>query len=206
VDSGAFRLRTGAAQTFGLLSIAPGTIELTDLGRRIVDPQTEAAARVDAFLSVPLYNRIYETFKTGMLPKDIGLENEMQRLGVPPKQADTARQVFARSAKQAGFFESGTDRLVKPVVRPIVVIPEKPPREDVIGQDGGGGGGRGEQKTIVLRGGGELTLVASVKFLSMPREDRNFVFELLDKLTEYDERRMIEAPKGTPTPAEQAAV
>jgi len=209
VDSGAFRSRTGAAQTFGLISTRPGTIELTGLGSQIVDPQTEKAARVEAFLTVPLYKAIYETFKSGMLPKDVGLESEMERLGVPPKQTDTARQIFARSAKQAGFFDEGDERLVKPVVAKLDVItpevtqilpPEPEKRNADVQLKGGSGGGPtgGESKTIRLFGGGSLTLHASVSFFNMPRRDRDFVFELIDKLTEYETVPMIEAPKREP--------
>jgi hypothetical protein len=58
----------------------------------------------------------------------------------------------------------------------------------------------GEQKTITLRGGGTLTLIASVNFLAMPKEDRRFVFEVIDKLDEYDsEPANTSAQVPTPT-------
>jgi hypothetical protein len=42
------------------------------------------------------------------------LEREIVELGVAEKQKDKARQVFERSADQAGFFEHGPNRLVMP--------------------------------------------------------------------------------------------
>jgi len=41
------------------------------------------------------------------LPPAAGLETAMVALGVTPKQKDTARQVFQRSATEAGFFAYG---------------------------------------------------------------------------------------------------
>lgn len=46
----------------------------------------------------------------------------------------------------------------------------------------------GEEKTIELKSGGTLTLSASVKFFDLGPEDRMFVFELLDKLREYEHK------------------
>jgi len=46
----------------------------------------------------------------------------------------------------------------------------------------------GEAKTIELHSGGTLTLSASVKFFDMASEDRTFVFELLDKLRDYEQK------------------
>lgn len=113
--SGAFRLKTGTARTFGLVEKdGRNSIKLTAVGQRIVTPDDERAARVDAFLSVPLYSRIFEIYRGNLLPPTKALEREMQTLGVAPKQTDKARQAFDRSARQAGFFEAGEGRLVKP--------------------------------------------------------------------------------------------
>jgi hypothetical protein len=116
-NSGAFRLRTSYPRIFGLAETERGTIQLTDLGMRIVDPSQEAGARVEAFLRVPLYKAIYEKYKGYTLPPAAALEREMAGLGVSSKQTDKARQAFDRSARQAGFYWSGQDRLVIPVVK-----------------------------------------------------------------------------------------
>lgn len=44
----------------------------------------------------------------------------------------------------------------------------------------------GEARSVTLKSGGTLTLSASTKFLSLSAADRKFVFELIDKLEEYE--------------------
>lgn len=140
---GAFRLRITGAQTFGVINYERGgRISLTELGRLLIDQQQERAARVTAFLTVPLYQRVYEQFKGGPLPPQAGLERAIEAMGVGPKVKEKARQVMLRSAKQAGFFEAAADRLVKPSVRQDT----PPPANDQSGQQkptGGNGGGNG---------------------------------------------------------------
>jgi hypothetical protein len=114
---GAFRARLAYPRIFGLVEYDRGNVRLTPLGLRIVDASQEAAARVEAFLTVPLYKAIYEKYKSYTLPPPSGLEREMATLGVSSKQTDKARQVFERSARQAGFFWAGTDRLTLPVIK-----------------------------------------------------------------------------------------
>lgn len=118
VANGAFRLRVATARIFGLIATARQNVELAAIGRRVVDPQQEAAARSDAFLAVPLYRRMYDDFRGTTLPPLPGIERRFAELGVSSKQTDKARQVFHRSAQQAGFFNSGTDRLVAPTTTP----------------------------------------------------------------------------------------
>lgn len=70
----------------------------------------------------------------------------MRDAGVSSKQTGKARIAFTRSAKQAGFFAHGEDRLVRPAipgpgtkpVDPVITGSEK----DVNGKSGGGGGGK----------------------------------------------------------------
>ena len=116
-NSGAFRLRTSYPRIFGLADTERGTIRLTELGMRIVDPTQEERARVEAFMRVPLYKAIYEKYRGYTLPPAAALEREMAGLGVSSKQTDKARQAFDRSARQAGFYWSGTDRLVMPALK-----------------------------------------------------------------------------------------
>jgi hypothetical protein len=74
-------------------------VELTDLGKRIVDPETHDGARAEAFLRVPLYRAIFDRYRGVKLPPDPGLESEMVGLGVSTKQTERARQVLQRSAQ-----------------------------------------------------------------------------------------------------------
>jgi hypothetical protein len=124
VTSGAFRLKVAAAKTFGLITTGQGSISLTNLGREIVDPAKLAQARVEAFLTVPLYGEIHRKYIGILLPNAVGLEREIAELGVAPKQTDKARQAFMRSAQRAGFFSEGNNKLVRPGLQPPADTPE----------------------------------------------------------------------------------
>jgi hypothetical protein len=144
--SSGYRVQLSAARMFGLIESASGTHRLAQLGRTIIDPQREREARARAFMNVPLYNAIFEKYKGGVLPPTAALERDITGLGVAEKQVSRARQVFERSAEQAGFFEHGKNRLVMPgiaarsVDAPADVSTEKPEVEKKKGGGGGGGG------------------------------------------------------------------
>ena len=112
--SGSFRNKVGAARIFGAVAVSRGNIKLTDLGHRLVDPQTQKDARVEAFLTVPLYAAVFAEYEGKSLPPDTGLEQKMAELGVSPKQTDKARQAMKSSAKRAGFFDVNRSRLIRP--------------------------------------------------------------------------------------------
>ncbi|AMG73254.1 hypothetical protein [Sphingopyxis granuli] len=115
VISGAFRVKLAAARTFELVEKdGRSAVKLSELGRRIVTDDHAGAAKIEAFLSVPLYAKIFDAYKGQKLPPMKALEREMATLGVAVKQTDKARQAFERAAKQAGFFDAGSDRLVRP--------------------------------------------------------------------------------------------
>ncbi|HEX5236189.1 MAG TPA: hypothetical protein VFW25_12765 [Silvibacterium sp.] len=114
-----------------------------------MEPESAASARVEAFLTVPLYRAIYETYKGKTLPPTGGLESAFVNLGVAPKQKEKARQAFQRSARDAGFFAYGSTKLVIPVL-PVAVGHGKAQaesEESVVpqtGEIGGGGNGGGD--------------------------------------------------------------
>lgn len=117
--SGAFANKVGAARMFGLIETVAGRYQLTRLGFDIVssDDARVSAAKVRAFLSVPLYRRTYDEFRNGQLPpRPLGLESAFVAFGVAPKQKERARRAFDNSARLAGFFDHGEDRLVEPVL------------------------------------------------------------------------------------------
>lgn len=126
-NSGGFRARIAPARIFNLVETERGKVQLTDLGRQIVDPATEKAARVSSFLSVPLYKALYNQYKSALMPPAAALEREIEGLGVAPKQKDKARQIFERSADQAGFRAHGKNRLVMPVTAPNDPLGHQPP-------------------------------------------------------------------------------
>ncbi len=142
MTSGAFRGRISNAGTFRLTENSNGKIRLTELGRQITQLGHEPEGRVQSFLSVPLFQKIFERYKGYTLPPAAALEREMVALGVSSKQTDKARQAFMRSARQSGFFDLGEDRLVKPQLSPS---PSTKPIENLSEpatspQLGGGGG------------------------------------------------------------------
>ena len=60
---GTFRSRLSASRIFGLVETERGgLVGLTDLGRQILADDLNRAARVTAFLNVPLYEAMYEEY------------------------------------------------------------------------------------------------------------------------------------------------
>ena len=117
--SGAFILKVSSARQFGIVDLRDGKFQLTDLGFSIVDKTEtrEKQARVQAFLNVPLYRRIYEDFKGKQLPdRPHGLDNTLINFGVAPKLKSNARLAFEKSARYAGFFNVDPDRLIEPII------------------------------------------------------------------------------------------
>lgn len=187
---GGFRIRVSSAKTFGLLTYERGgRISLTDLGRQIIDAQYERASRAEAFLRVPLFAKAYEDFKGSPLPPQPGLERALVSYGVGSKVAKNARQVLMRAAKQAGYFELSTDRLTAPPIK----AGEQPLSDKPKGKPAGNGGGNsGTSRQVQLKSGGTLTVTASLDFFQLSADDRGFVFDLIDKLEEYEKNSVKE--------------
>jgi hypothetical protein len=113
-EGGGYRMRMLTAKTFGLLTYEKGQVMLTDVGIRAADPNHEKKARFDAFMCVELFRMLFERYNGQQLPPTAAIERAIENLGVAPKQKDKVRQVFMRSAKQAGLFELALDRLSIP--------------------------------------------------------------------------------------------
>lgn len=148
-EGGAFGLRLATAKMFGFIATEKKLVSLTELGQRVVDPATEKAARAESFVEVPLYEKLYEDFQGQLLPGNDGLESHLVKVGVAPKQKDKARQVFQRSAKQAGYFSISSNRLAAPQFKQgnadtPPLDPDK--REGANGGVGGTGGGGNDGK------------------------------------------------------------
>ena len=143
-SSGNFRQKVSAARAFGLIQTSLGRIALTELGYRVLDSAQQRGARAEAFLTIELYRKLYDDFRGKQLPpRPAALERIFENYGVSPKQTDKARQAFDRSAKQAGFFDHGNDRLVMPgdITAQSAPAAQGTGRAPTIGQPGGGGGG-----------------------------------------------------------------
>ncbi len=120
--SGTFISRIYAAKQFGLVTFSGDNVSCSDRASRIlhpVFPDDEAAARIEAFLAVPLFAKVFETFDGKQLPSEVGLQNMLQnRLGIVADRVKPALRVTIDSAEQAGFFRTTGDksRMVKPMV------------------------------------------------------------------------------------------
>jgi hypothetical protein len=150
--SGNFVLKVATARLFGLVNNVGGKYELTDTGFAIVDrdEKRQRTARAAAFLQVPLYRRVYDEFRGRQLPpRPHGLEQAFVRFGVSAKQKEAARLAFDKSAQQAGFFATGNERLVEPIIAASGAPPSgRPPIEDDGGGSGNGGNGGSNRRQV----------------------------------------------------------
>jgi hypothetical protein len=134
---GAFGQRIGTAKMFGFIDAERGMLSLTPLGKRVIDPTQEKAARAESFLLIPLYKRVFDQYRNQILPANSALEKAMEQMGVSAKQTDKARQAFQRSAQQAGYFAFGSDRLVPPQGIATASEAQEPREEHKVGGEGG---------------------------------------------------------------------
>lgn len=120
VKSGAFLSRIYAAKQFGLIEIDGDTISVTDRATNILHPVMDSDAVVakrDAFLAVPLFQKVYEKFKGSGLPHEQGLQNLLKNeYKIVPDRIKPAMRVMLDSAEQAGFFavSGNRTRLIAP--------------------------------------------------------------------------------------------
>jgi hypothetical protein len=117
------------------------------------------------------------------------LEREIANLGVAPKQTDKARQSFERSARQAGFFLQGEDRLVQPRFGKESAPPAKETSAESIPtvsvqQHGGGGGDPPSDRPL------EYQLIDLLKRSGIGDEQRAAIWILIQFLTDKN------GPKG----------
>ena len=147
--SSGYRLRISAAKTFGLIDSGDKTYKLSALGKKILDRTQRDRAKAEAFLNVPLFDAVYGRFCGTVLPPTAALEREFVELGVAKKQTGKARSSFERSAREAGYFNEGTDRLVKPGFAESKPPPEEPKQEENnLPKVGGGHSGDGGDNTL----------------------------------------------------------
>lgn len=123
INSGTYLTRVSAAKQFGLIKSESGSISVTERAHQILSPvmpDDSINARADAFLSVQLFNEIFEKFRGGTIPSEVGLKNLLtQTYGLSQDRVGPAVRVLMESAEQAGFFIASGDksRLIKPSVK-----------------------------------------------------------------------------------------
>lgn len=143
-NGGTFRSRVSAARLYGFIETSRGSIEITDLGRRVIDESSADNARVEAFLNVPLFKAMFEKNNGYALPPAAAIERQMVELGAPTKQKERARQVFQKSASTAQFIDQTSGRFIKPSISAAPARgdnPPPPPAEQTGRRSGGGGDG-----------------------------------------------------------------
>ena len=147
--SSGFRVRVATTRMFGLIDGGSDGLHLSELGRAVVDPHQKRRALVEAFLNVPLYKLVFENYKGGIVPPAAAFERDIKSWGVASKQASRARQALERSAEEAGFYESGRNRLVKPAVKDgeKEILDDKPDK-----RNGSGGGNLPPDLDPIIRG------------------------------------------------------
>jgi hypothetical protein len=133
--SGSFSLKLGSARLFGLTESSEGRYQLTRIGELAcsTDSIEAQAGRRDAFLAVELYRRVFNDYRGKLLPPTPkAMEQALLSYGVAERQVDKCRQTLMRSATFAGFFASGRDRLIEPIIGIVPPPPGKAPVDDRI--------------------------------------------------------------------------
>lgn len=165
VNSGTYQTRVSAAKQFGLIRSEGGMISVTERAHQILSPvmpEDSVNARADAFLSAQLFNEIFEKYRGGTIPPEVGLKNLLlQSYGLSQDRVGPAVRVLMDSADQAGFFTASGDRsrLIRPAVKAtngagsggaqqVVSEPEQPvEKQRMLG--GGGDGPAGVHTAII---------------------------------------------------------
>lgn len=167
VKNGGFRSRVGAAKMFGLVEQQDEQLSVSDRGRAIVAPISEAEAeraKVQAFLAVDLFKRVFDQFDGGTLPEDVGIRNLLStQYKVVDDRVAPAAKVMLDSAEQAGFFKaSGRTRMVLPLggvssgQKPLASVvgaaqaPAAPSSRERGGNGGSGADGSGSIHPAIL--------------------------------------------------------
>lgn len=123
VKNGGFATRISAAKMFGLIEESGESISLTDRARKIlspVRPSDAEQAKLDAFMSVELFRKVFEDFEGHTLPGPDGLQNLfLTEYKIVPKQVASALRNLMESADSAGLFDlGGRTKLIRPIIRP----------------------------------------------------------------------------------------
>lgn len=122
VKNGGFLTRVSAAKMFGLIEESGDTITLTDRAKKILSPVRASdaeQAKLDAFMAVELYRKVFNDFDGHTLPTADGLSNLFRvDYKVVPNQVAPALRNLMESAESAGLFKvGGRTKLIRPFIR-----------------------------------------------------------------------------------------
>lgn len=109
--SGRWRMLCGAAIAYGLTTggYAASSIDLTDLGRKLVAPLQdgdELGARREACLRPKILGEFFKKYDRAKFPKDEIAKNVLISLGVPKDRMDHALEMVKKNGESCGFIVS----------------------------------------------------------------------------------------------------
>ena len=124
---------TAASRDFGLTTGTRDTpeISLTDLGRAIVyapDPEAERAKKVEAFLSVALFNRVLDYYKGSSLPEMKYLGNTLEKeFKLQQQHHEEFSRIFRENCQYLGITSGEASTTAAPsqesgTFRPTLVV------------------------------------------------------------------------------------
>jgi hypothetical protein len=132
-NNGAYLARVSSARLFGLLDGRASEMRPSARAHQILKPDypaTATRARLEAFLSVPLYAAFLEEYEGKPLPEKEGMLNALEsRFFVPKDQVGEALAGLLDSARQAGMFLVADDRMIRPPLGAGPTPPLAPERE-----------------------------------------------------------------------------
>ncbi len=140
-SGGTFRSRYSAARLFKFIeTVRGGRVKLTNLGNEVLSAEGSDRAKVRAFLNIQLFQQMYEERKGHVLPPAAALERMVTNLGVAPKQAERARQVFVKSVQAAQFIDPESGIFIEPAFRSTDDYGQKEPTGEPDPEPKRGGG------------------------------------------------------------------
>lgn len=123
VKNGGFLTRMSAAKMFGLIEENGDALTLTERAKKILSPMRPSdaeQAKLDAFLAVELFRKVFEDFDGHTLPATDGLSNLFRnQYKIVPNQIAPALRNLMDSADSAGLFRVAGNRskLIRPIIR-----------------------------------------------------------------------------------------
>lgn len=114
-DSSTSRTLITASSGYGLTKggYQAEIIELTDLGRRIVE-NGDHQAKLEAAIGVELFRDFYDTYKTATLPAKGAALDFLQSKGVPSNGAAKCLEIILANGREVGLIRvsSGKERIL----------------------------------------------------------------------------------------------
>ena len=136
---------------------------------------------------------------------------EVQNLGVSGTTAQRASRFFIAASEYAGIslpptwkqariaFKTNARNKRGETQNGATVDPDFIDSDDE--DDGEANKHRGSRRTVDLRSGGAISLSVSVDLMDLSHEDRDFVFSMIDKLREYEPKRLTSGADRSEEPS-----